>query len=186
MLIALRLGWEPEKLVYQSQKSTKGLKPGDPRYNVNSGKYHELSTEATALARYLLRDDERVYAAAVRRNIYHRKADTHFIFIYFLFVVVVVLSPFRRLVQFTVAPSVSLLSILSHLVLLMVLIITQHFQVEVHGRQTSVFPAFKDRLRRFRVAQEALIRSTGTGSNHSLPYPGEDALKIGDHMRRES
>lgn len=70
MLIALRLGWEPERLVYQSQKSTKGLKPGDLRYNINSGKYHELSAEASALAKYLLRDDERVYAAAVSAVIF--------------------------------------------------------------------------------------------------------------------
>jgi hypothetical protein len=35
VLIALRLGWHPNLMAYTSMKSTSGLPPEDPRFNVN-------------------------------------------------------------------------------------------------------------------------------------------------------
>jgi hypothetical protein len=165
VLVALRLGWQPEKLVYKSQKSTKGLRPGDPRYNINSGRYHELSAEATAFAKYLLRDDERVYAAAVTTPQYfkfkaifklitlgfnpqHCPANfPHFVLLLFRFRVIsrcvsIFLLPYRP----------------------------RPFKVDAHGRQTRAFPAFKDQVRHFKVAQYALVRTTSASSSEA-PEP---------------
>jgi hypothetical protein len=68
VLIALRLGWPLEGMVYESKKTTANLAPSDPRYNVNSGKYSQLNAETSEYMSYLMRDDERVYSEAVKAH----------------------------------------------------------------------------------------------------------------------
>jgi len=41
VLIALRLGWPTSRMAYTSMKSTTGLPPSDPRYNVNRSDFEE-------------------------------------------------------------------------------------------------------------------------------------------------
>ena len=65
VLVALSLGWQPDAMLYESKKTTGNLRPGDARYNVNSGKYHMLAPRVQSYILYLLRDDERVYHAAL-------------------------------------------------------------------------------------------------------------------------
>ena len=65
VLVALSLGWPLEAMLYESKKRTEHLKPGDARYNVNSGKYHLMSPGVKEYIMYLLRADERVYHVAL-------------------------------------------------------------------------------------------------------------------------
>jgi hypothetical protein len=68
VLVALRLGWSLESMQYESKKSTANLAPTDPRFNVTAGKYHLARKDTADYMRYLMRDDERVYAEAVKTH----------------------------------------------------------------------------------------------------------------------
>ena len=77
LLVALRLGWAPRRMAFRSMKDKARLRPGDARYNPrkanpNAGLYHRVSPSARQYADFLLRDDDRIYAAAA--EVHERQA----------------------------------------------------------------------------------------------------------------
>ena len=78
VLIALSLGWPVKSMIYESKKRTGNLKPGDNRYNVNSGKYHMMSPSVKGYIQHLLHNDERVYNVVLSEHISQTKAYPDF------------------------------------------------------------------------------------------------------------
>jgi len=68
VLIALKLGWRVEGMLYESLKAHENLPTTHSRYNVNQGKYGLMSEDTKEYMRYLMRDDEQVYAEAVKTH----------------------------------------------------------------------------------------------------------------------